>query len=150
VDSSANAPGSGRGVTGRFVSNLSILLAAATLVALALGLRPGPAGWVGFGVSCLVAIVTLAVLPLRGRGHGQRALDVLLLLVAAWTIVSCRSFDGETLRWLAVSSGLAFGTLAVAGLVAHEVRLEEALAAQRSDDGRVTALPERPPIGVVG
>jgi hypothetical protein len=134
----------------RFVSNILVLLAGAALVPFTLSFSPATASWVGLGVGCFVVVTTLVAFPVRGRGNGQRRLDALIALLGVWTIVASRVFDGTTLKWLTLGSGCAFAALAIGGLVVHEVRMELAVRymQRQAGDGRVSRMPERPPIGV--
>jgi hypothetical protein len=134
----------------RFVSNVLVLLAGAVLVPFALAFSPGTASWVGLGAGCFVVLTTLAAFPARGRGSGQRWLDVLVVMVGAWTIVASRVFDGPALRWLMFAGGCAFAALGLGGLVAHEVRMQLAVRRMQraTGDGRLSHMPERAPIGV--
>jgi hypothetical protein len=137
-------------MTSRFGSNIVTLLAGAVLVALTLGLATTAAGWVALGSGCLVAVVTLIAFAVRGRGHGQRAIDVVLIAVATWTIVSSRTFDGAPLKWLTIANGCAMAAFALTGLIAHEVRLERSIrrTSRGATDGKVSRLPERPPASI--
>ena len=111
-------------MTSRFASNVAVLLAGAALVALDFALPLESAGWVGLGIGCFAAMVTLAAFPVRGRGGAQRGIDACVVLLAAWTIVAARVFGGSALEWIVFGSGCGFAALAFGGLVAHEVRME--------------------------
>jgi hypothetical protein len=124
-----------------FATNLLILVAAAAVVPLAIGLDAGTVGWIGLGAGCLATVVALVAFPLPGRGRGQRWLDVLTALLGGWTIVASRAFSGDTVRWLVFASACALFGLALAGLTAHEGRSRRALAERDSD--RLTRLGPR-------
>jgi cation transport ATPase len=140
-------------VTSRFVSNLIVLLAGAALAVASFAFDAPTTGWLMLGLACLAAVTVLVAFPLRGRGPAQRCLDALVLVAAAWAIVASRAFDGSTLTWLAFSTGATFATLATAGMIAHEVRMERAARALQpieARDAQVTQLPDRPRVGVAG
>ena len=59
------------------------------------------------------------------RDHtGQRALDGLIALLGAWTIVEAFIFDGNDLKWWSFASAAALAALSVIGLIAHESNTE--------------------------
>jgi hypothetical protein len=81
------------------------------------------AGWVGFGVSTLFAVVaaTGAVVTHRASARfGHSALAV----VALWSLVAALSFSGGALTWLVFADALALAGVALADLAAHEVGTE--------------------------
>jgi hypothetical protein len=138
----------------RFASNLLSLAAGACLACFALATRPPVAGWIGFAVGVLVLAVTLGAFATRGRGLVQRGLDVVVALLAAWTIVASRVFAaGTELKWLMFSSGAALVVLAIEGLIAHEVVLEMTLRRAAALDVRLdgaSAVDQPAPIRVAG
>jgi hypothetical protein len=138
-------------MTSRFISNLVVLLAGAFLVAASFAFGEEVLGWVGLAVGCVVVLTVLVTFAVRGRGIAQRALDACVVLAGAWTIVAARTFADGTLRWLTFAEGAALAFIAVAGLIVHEVQLELSVRraeAVREDDGRVTLVGERTPIGI--
>ncbi len=138
----------------RFGSNLLSLLAGTFLVCCALAMRPDVAAWIGLGTGTLVALVTLCAFATGGRGVVQRGLDLVIMALAAWTIVASRTFEpGGTLKWLMFSSGAALVFLAVEGLIAHEVVAE--LSLRRASETAVrldaaSAVDQPAPIRVAG
>lgn len=117
-------------MTSRFASNLVVLLAGATMVAFSLALRPVALGWVGLGLGCMVVLTVILAFLARGRGVAQRVVDGLLVVAGAWTIVAMRSFDGLALKWICFGMGALLASLAVVGLVVHEIAVELALRAR--------------------
>ncbi|HWF73812.1 MAG TPA: hypothetical protein VG186_10740 [Solirubrobacteraceae bacterium] len=135
-------------MTSRFISNLLVLVIAATLVSFSLVFRPGVLGWLGLGLGCLVVAVVLAAFVARGRGIAQRAIDVLVVLAGGWLIVASRFLGGAALKWVCFGTGALLAVLALVGLVVHEVSMELAVRPLLHDrgDGRVrTGRRERAP-----
>jgi hypothetical protein len=95
-------------------------------------------------------LAVLVAFAFRGRGVGQRIVDVAMGVTGGWVVVSSRTFDAVTVKWLAFSAGATLVVLAFAGLVVHEVLLEIAArrAAVPQADGRVTDVRERGPVGM--
>lgn len=132
-------------MTSRFISNLTVLLAGAFLVAASLGFGAGALAWLALGMGCVVVVTVLWAFARRGRGIAQRALDAVILVAGAWTIVASRTFHGSTLMWLVFAAGALLTTLAFAALIVHEALLE--LAVRRAagpSNGRAPSLGERP------
>jgi hypothetical protein len=138
-------------MTSRFISNMTVLLLGAFLIAASLAFHTDVLGWLGLAVGALVVATVLGAFVARGRGAAQRALDACVLLTGAWTIVASRSFAGVDLKWLSFSSGAVMVLFAFVGLIVHEVLMELALRRPmpRFEDGRVTTVPAaRPPVRV--
>lgn len=138
----------------RFATNLVTLVVGAALACCALAMPPYVAGWLGLAAGAVVLIATLAGFATRGRGSVQRALDLLVGLLATWTVVASRTFAaGRELHWLMFASAAAFVLLAVEGLIAHEVVAE--LTIRRAVGGEVrldaaSAVDQPAPIRVAG
>jgi hypothetical protein len=128
-------------VRSRFVSNLIVLIAAATLVAFSLVFRARVLAWIGFGFGCLVVVTVLAAFVARGRGAAQRVVDVMTLSAGGWLIAASRSFAGPPLKWICFGTGVLLAGQAVIGLVVHEISMELALRlmGRESPDGRARA-----------
>lgn len=120
----------------RFVSNLCVLVLAAVLVTLSLTFRPAVVGWLALGLGCAMTVVTLIGFAFGGRGMVQRVLDVLILAIGVWTIVSARAFFGDAVRWLSFSNAVALWALAVLGLIVHEVSVERDVAVLERTSGQ--------------
>jgi hypothetical protein len=65
----------------------------------------------------------------RVAGRLQRALDGVIAVVSAWTIVASVVFHGATVRWLSTGEALALVALGIAGLAYNEVREQKAVRA---------------------
>jgi hypothetical protein len=113
-------------VAARLVSNLLLLIIGLLLVAAAPAFAPSTVGWLGLAAGCAVVVVILATFAVPGRGLIQRALDVLAVSGAGWTIVACRVFEQHTARRLAFASGWLFAALGTIGLILHEAAWEHA------------------------
>jgi hypothetical protein len=111
-------------VTARFASNLLVLVIGAFLAPARFIFEAGTVRWIAFGAGAAVTVVIAAAFLVRGRGPVQRALDVVLALVAIWTAVSALTLSPTVVGWLALGEGGALPVLALAGLVAHEVLME--------------------------
>jgi hypothetical protein len=111
-------------VSQRFISNVALAVAGAVVVISTQAFTTHTTGWVTFGVS-LGALALLALVRIDRSGEGgQRMLDAAIALVALWSAVASVVYTGTTLKWLSFAEGIAFVALALAGLIAHEVRTE--------------------------
>jgi hypothetical protein len=138
-------------MTARFASNLLVLLGGAFLACASFAFGANVVGWLALALGALLALTVLGAFATRERGAAQRSLDVCVLVVAVWTIVSSRTFSGSTESWLSFASGATMVLFAFAGLVVHEVLLELALSRRRAGhlDGRVLDTLERSSLGTV-
>jgi hypothetical protein len=127
-------------MTSRFISNVAGMLLGAFLVAASLSFASGPLAWEGLAAACVLVVTVLVAFLMRGRGVAQRALDVALIAVGAWTIVASRSFDGALLKWLMFTSGVVIVALSFAALVVHEAMLE--ISVRRATVAREVAAAE--------
>jgi hypothetical protein len=139
-------------MTSRFVSNLILLLMGIVLLCFSLAMRGPVVAWVGLGAGGVMALSVLGAFATRGRGVVQRSLDGLAVMLAAWTIVASRVFaPGESLRWLMFSSAAAAVILAIQGLLAHEIVLEQTVrSATERESIRPGVVDHQPPIRVAG
>lgn len=134
------------GTTARFSSALCTALAGAALAVFALTARTPVVAWVQLGIGCAVAATILTAFAVHGLGPAARAIDVVIVVVAGWSIVASRAFDGPALaKWLGFADGALIAGLGVVALVAHEVLVERRLhAAQASIGDRAEATgPDR-------
>jgi hypothetical protein len=124
----------------RFTSNLLLAVLGGALATFSLVFAPGVTRWVALGTGCAAVVIALAGFAIRGRGPGQRSLDVIVVVLGAWTIVASCAFTGHTLRWLSFSEGAGLALLAVSGLISHQVlvarELRLAVAAWKARDTR--------------
>jgi hypothetical protein len=117
-------------------------LAGAIVVAASQAFRPSVAGWLMFGVG-LGALALLAVAQLdRARVRNQRLLDAATGALALGSATTSVVFTGTTLTWLVLGEAIGFVSLALVGLVAHELTTErvvhafEAIPAEQRDGRR--------------
>jgi hypothetical protein len=115
-------------MTSRFVSNLLVTAYATILLVACFAFRPAVIGWIGFAMSCATVATVLIAFAFRGRGPLQRSLDLLLVVIGAWTIIAARAYSGGSVKWLSFSGGAALWALAVVGLAAHEWLAERTLS----------------------
>jgi hypothetical protein len=69
-------------------------------------------------------IVALALLDAVAYGVAQRALDGLIVLLGAWSVVEALAFGGNELKWWSFGTACALAALSVIGLVIHEMTTE--------------------------
>lgn len=99
-----------------------LALAAGFLVVACFAFSGDVVRWVGLGVGCAAVLLALGGFAVRGRGAGQRGLDLLSALVGGWLIVAARAFSApETVKWLCFADAVALAGLALAGLVLREL-----------------------------
>ena len=106
-----------------FISRLALLLTAGFLVVASQVWTGDTLQWLfvaGGAVMIAGAAIDAAV-----RDHvAQRALDGLIALLGAWTVVEAFIFEGNDLKWWSFASAVALAALSVIGLVAHESNTE--------------------------
>jgi hypothetical protein len=76
-----------------------------------------------FGVGALAVLLGGGIV-LSSRGPAQNALDGLIGMLGAWTVLASLVFTGSTVTWLGFASGAAFVALALIGLTLHELLTE--------------------------
>lgn len=125
---------------GRFFFNLGMAGAAGLLILASVALGPDAVKGVGLGIGSASVLTSVAFVaaathqrPLAGRSEfdlAGRSITLWSLLaatmgaVATWEIVQVAVFGPGPAKWLTLANGLIVGTLACAGLVAHEVSSE--------------------------
>jgi len=114
----------------RFASNLTLLVLAAIGVTTSLTFSPAVVGWLGLGLGCAATAGTLIAFAFRGRGRLQRMLDLTIVVLGAWTIVSARTLTGSSLRWQSFAEAAALFGLTTLGLIAHEVEVMQVISRQ--------------------
>jgi hypothetical protein len=111
-------------MSSRFISNVILGLAGVIVVVASQAFASGVTGWVMFGAS----LGALALLPLvqldRARGRIQGALDLATGALALWSAVASVVFTGTALTWLSCGEAIGFASLALLGLIAHELKTE--------------------------
>jgi len=111
-------------MSSRFISNVVLGVAGVIVVVASQACASGVTGWVMFGVS----LGALAVLPIvqldRARGRIQGALDLATGALGLWSAVASVVFTGTALTWLSFGEAIGFASLALLGLIAHELKTE--------------------------
>src|SRR5262245_25703985 len=113
----------------RFISNLALAVAGATVVVSTQSFSAGTAGWIMFGVSLGTLALLIVVQRNREGGLVQAVLDVTIGVLAVWSAVASVVYAGSTLTWLTFAEACGLVALALAGLVAHEVATERLVRA---------------------
>ena len=108
----------------RYLTNIAIALGAGFLVVASQAFAPATMTWLMLGIGAGSLAILVPATAIRRRGVVQRGLDVVIGIVAIWTIVSGLVFAGATVTWLGFASGVALVALAVIGLTAHELSTE--------------------------
>lgn len=105
-----------------FVSRMTLLIGAAFLAFASQAWSGDTLQWIFVGGGALMIIVALAD-TIRDNVQ-QRALDALVVLLGAWTVVEAFVFEGNNLQWWSFASAAALAGLATLGLIAHETSTE--------------------------
>jgi hypothetical protein len=121
-----------------FITRLALLLSAGFLLVASQVWTGDTLQWL-FVAGGVVMIVGAAVDAIRDHA-GQRALDGLIALLGAWTIVEAFIFNGNDLMWWSFASAAALAGLSVIGLIAHEYNTERVV-----HELSVTTAPHRTP-----
>ena len=101
-----------------FISRLALLLIAGFLVVASQVWTGNTLEWlfiVGGIVMVLAAAADATVL-----GNTQRALDGLIALLGAWSIVQAIIFEGNDLKWFSFATAAGLALLSTIGLLIHE------------------------------
>jgi hypothetical protein len=112
----------------RFLTNSGLSLIGAFTVVASMVWAPPTFMWLMFAAGVL-AVALAAAAAIRGRGRAQRALDGVIGILGAWTIVASLVFSAGVVTWLGFASGAAFVGLAFAGLALHELHTERVVHA---------------------
>jgi hypothetical protein len=107
----------------RFLTNAGLSLLGAFTVVASMAWAPSTFMWLMFAAG-IVAVALSPAAAIRRRGASQRALDGVIAILGAWTIVASLVFSAGTVTWLGFASGVGFVALALAGLTLHELRTE--------------------------
>jgi hypothetical protein len=111
-------------VSTRFATNLVLAVAGGFIVVESQAFSAAVAGWVTLGVA-LGILTMLGLSQIDGmRGSLQRALDGITGILGIWTVIASVVFTGATLTWLSFAEGIGFTSLAVIGLLVHELKTE--------------------------
>jgi hypothetical protein len=112
----------------RFLTNAGLALAGAFTVVASMAWAPSTFMWLMFAAG-IVAVALSSAAAIRGRGTSQRALDGVIAVLGAWTIVASLVFSAGVVTWLGFASGIGFVGLALAGLTLHELHTERVVHA---------------------
>jgi hypothetical protein len=110
-------------MTTRFLSNLALALLGGFLVVATQAFALGAVTWLTFAIAIGALVVGVGMTTLV-RDLPQRGIGAAAAVIGIWTIVASMVFAPGTVMWLGFASALAFVALAVAGLIAHELRTE--------------------------
>jgi hypothetical protein len=105
-----------------FITRLALLLTAGFLVVASQVWTGGTLEWL-FIAGGAVMILFAAADAVR-ENVGQRAVDGLIALLGAWTVIQAIILDGNDLKWWSFASAVALAALSVLGLIAHESNTE--------------------------
>jgi hypothetical protein len=105
-----------------FFSRLALLFVAGFLVVASQVWTGDTLQWlfVGGGVAMIVG----AGIDALHADAAQRALDGIIGLVGAWTVIEAFAFESTNLEWWSFGSACALAALSAIGLVLHEMRTE--------------------------
>jgi hypothetical protein len=105
-----------------FFSRLALLLVAGFLVVASQVWTGDTLQWL-FVAGGAAMIIGAAIDAIRAD-TAQRAVDGLIGLLGAWTIVEAFAFEGTNLEWWSFGSACALAALSTIGLVLHEMSTE--------------------------
>jgi peptidoglycan/LPS O-acetylase OafA/YrhL len=80
--------------------------------------------------------IALALLDAMADAIAQRALDALIVLVGAFSVVEALSFGGSELKWWSLGTAAALAALSVIGLAIHEMTTERVVHELSVTSGR--------------
>ncbi len=104
-----------RFATSMLVATLGVFLAIVSRI-----WAPGTVEWIGVGVGAGAILIGLAAAAATARGMVERAIDALIVVLGAWTVVASLVYSGTTRLDLAFWSGVGLALLGACGLIAHE------------------------------
>jgi hypothetical protein len=105
-----------------FVSRMTLLIGAAFLAFASQAWSGDTLQWIFVAGGALMIVVALA--DMVRDNVEQRAIDALVVLLGAWTVVEAFAFGGNNLQWWSFASAAALAGLATLGLIAHETSTE--------------------------
>jgi hypothetical protein len=105
----------------RFLTNLTVLTLGAFVVVVSQAFAVSTFMWLMFGAGIAALAIAGPGLAIPSRGLTQRALDGLIGVLGASTIVASMVFAGATITWLGFAAGAALFALAIVGLTLHEL-----------------------------
>ncbi|HWK28117.1 MAG TPA: hypothetical protein VNS09_16245 [Solirubrobacter sp.] len=105
-----------------FISRLALLVIAGFMIIATQVWAMSTVEWI-FIVGGAVMLL-LAATGVAHKSTPQRALDGLLALLGAWSIVQALVFNGTTLEWVSFATAAAAAVIATVGLMLHEMTTE--------------------------
>jgi hypothetical protein len=126
----------------RYLSYLSLGVAAAFLVVATVAFPPSTVVWLSFGLGIAMLVVSLGVAAGSQKDGPSLVISVCIAAVSAWTVISTLVFSQGSVDDLAYASALAIGALAVAGLTAHELRAERVVHSLEVHGGEREPIPD--------
>jgi len=120
-----------------FISRLALLLMAAFGVV-------ATQVWTGETLELMFVIggalaIALAAADTIAAGVAQLALDGLIALLGAWTVIEALVFGGSELKWWSFGSACALAGLSAIGLAIHEMTTERVVHELSVTSGREPA-----------
>jgi hypothetical protein len=82
------------------------------------------------------AAIVLALIDTAAAGLAQRALDALIVLLGAWSIVQALSFGATELKWWSFGTAAVLAGLSAIGLAIHEMTTERVVHELSVTSGR--------------
>jgi hypothetical protein len=122
----------------RYLSNLTLALAAGFLVVATQAFSPTIASALVFAIAIGATVLSLGTMAVKTTTV-QRVISGIAAVVGGWTIVASLVFFPTTVVWLGFASALALVGLAVAGLTAHELTTERVVHSIEGERAPVTA-----------
>jgi hypothetical protein len=117
----------------RFISWLTIGIAAAFLVVVSASFSLSAIAWLAFAVSIGTLAVSAAIAYYDRSSVASVYTATLIFVISAWTIVASLVFSPSTVQHLALGSSLALSGLALVGLTTYEVAQEHAVHAVKDE-----------------
>ena len=126
----------------RFISWLTVGVAAAFLLVTSASFSLGAIKWLAFAIAVGTLVVSARIAYYERASVPSLYTALLIVLISAWTIVASLVFSEATVQNLALASSLAISGFALVGLTANELSHERALqSVQNSSSKREARLP---------
>ena len=126
----------------RFISWLTVGVAAAFLLVTSASFSLGAIKWLAFAIAVGTLVVSARIAYYERASVPSLYPALLIVLISAWTIVASLVFSEATVQNLALASSLAISGFALVGLTANELSHERALqSVQNSSSKREARLP---------
>ena len=111
----------------RFISWLTVGVAAAFLLVTSASFSLGAIKWLAFAIAVGTLVVSARIAYYERASVPSLYTALLIVLISAWTIVASLVFSEATVQNLALASSLAISGFALVGLTANELSHERAL-----------------------